>query len=223
MTALMRLYPRGLARALRGGVPRHPRGPAAVRPGPAGHRPRGARRSTAPARSPVDPMRPGARCRPPAGWRLRRSRPASCCSRWVGLILRDFRGWGGGEPETAGAMLVLSGIASLLLAATHVLLAHAGQPSMRPFGGVGASVAAVSFLLTAFGGGTTLLFAIAGSVILAVAMAGRTVPVWLSVVLDRCICRARRHDARFHGGAAARPLVSCRSSPRSGWSGSWSG
>ena len=101
---------------------------------------------------------------------------------WVGLILRDFRGWDGVEPETSGVMLVLSGVASLLLAATHVLLAHAGLPSMRAFGGVGASVEAVSFVLTAFGGGTTLLFAIVGSVILALAMAGRTVPVWLSVV-----------------------------------------
>jgi hypothetical protein len=101
---------------------------------------------------------------------------------WVGLIVRDFRGWDSGEPETSGAMLVLSGIASLLLAATHVLLAHAGQPSMRTFGNIGASVAAVSFLLTAVGGGTTLLFAIAGSVLLGLAMAGRTVPLWLSVV-----------------------------------------
>ena len=101
---------------------------------------------------------------------------------WVGLIVRDFRGWDGGEPESAGVMIVLSGTASLLLAVTHVLLALAGQPSMRTFGNVGASVAAVSFVLTAVGGGTMLLFAIAGSVILALAMAGRTVPVWLSVV-----------------------------------------
>jgi hypothetical protein len=101
---------------------------------------------------------------------------------WVGLILRDFRGWDGGQPETSGAMFVLSGLAALLLAATHVLLAVAGQPSMRTFGNVGASVAAASFVLTAVGGGPSLLFAIAGSVILAVAMAGRTVPVWLSVL-----------------------------------------
>ncbi len=101
---------------------------------------------------------------------------------WVGLIVRDFRGWGAGEPETSGAMMVLVGTASLLLAATHVLLALAGQPSMRTFGNVGASVAAVSFVLTALGGGTTLLFALAGSVSLALAMAGRTVAVWLSVV-----------------------------------------
>jgi hypothetical protein len=79
-------------------------------------------------------------------------------------------------------MIAMSGIASLLLAVTHVLLALAGQPSMRTFGNVGASLAAVSFVLTAVGGGTTLLFAIAGSVILALAMAGRTLPVWLSVV-----------------------------------------
>jgi hypothetical protein len=101
---------------------------------------------------------------------------------WVGLIVRDFRGWDSGEPETSGAMIALSGIASLLLALTHVLLALAGQPSMRTFGNVGASVAAVSFVLTAVGGGMTLLIAMAGSVILALALAGRTVPVWLSVV-----------------------------------------
>ncbi len=131
---------------------------------------------------PGRPKTPG-RSRQTAGWAAATSVLAGVTYlAWVGLAMRDFRGWDQGEPESVGAMIVLSGVASLLLAVTHVLLALAGQSSMRQFGNVGASVAAVSFTLTAFGAGTTLLLAVAGSVLLAAAMAGRTIPIWLSAL-----------------------------------------
>lgn len=99
---------------------------------------------------------------------------------WVALILREFKGWDGGEPEHAVVGLILSAVASLLLAIAHVLLAVVARSSMRSFGNIGASVAAVSFVLVAFGGGMVFVFALIGSVMLAGAMAGRTIPGWLS-------------------------------------------
>lgn len=99
---------------------------------------------------------------------------------WVGLILQEFKGWGGGEPEHAFVGILLSVTASLLLALAHVLLAVVGQPSMLSFGNIGASVAAVSFVFLALGGGLVLVFALIGSAMLAAAMSGRTLPGWLS-------------------------------------------
>ncbi len=99
---------------------------------------------------------------------------------WTGLILRYFKGWGAGEPEHAALGGVLSAITFLSLAAAHGLLAVAGQRSMRTAGAPGASVAAVSFLFAATGGGLAIALGVTGSVVLAAAMAGRTISVWLS-------------------------------------------
>ena len=101
---------------------------------------------------------------------------------WVGFVLRDFRGWGAGQPESATLMAVLSAVTGLALAAAHVFLPLAGQATLRPFGGVAASIAAVSFTLTAFGGGTILVFALLGSIALAVAMAGRSLPALVAAI-----------------------------------------
>jgi CHASE2 domain-containing sensor protein len=53
---------------------------------------------------------------------------------------------------------------------------------MRGAGAPGASVAAVSFLFAATGGGLAIALGVAGSVVLAAAMAGRTISGWLSAV-----------------------------------------
>lgn len=100
---------------------------------------------------------------------------------WFGLIVRDFRGWGTGEPESAALLVALSAFAGLALAVAHVFVAYAAQGAMRPIGGVGASIAAVAFLLTAFGGGETASFALVGSAMLAGSLAGRGLPAALAI------------------------------------------
>jgi len=102
---------------------------------------------------------------------------------WTGLILRDFKGWGAGEPESAWVMILLSFVAFLSLAAAHVLLAVACQSSMRRAGGPAASIAAVSYVLAAFGAASAIAFGLIGSVALFGALAGRTIPVWLSAIM----------------------------------------
>lgn len=102
---------------------------------------------------------------------------------WTGLVLRDFKGWDAGPPESAGLIMMLSAVAFLSLAAAHVFLAVAGGSSMRRAGGPGASVAAVSYAFAAFGAGSAIAFGLVGSVVLFGALAGRTVPVWLSAIL----------------------------------------
>lgn len=96
---------------------------------------------------------------------------------WLGLVLRDFRGWGTGMPESQALMVALAALMGLAFASAHVFLPMAAQATMRPFGGIAASTAAVSFTLTAFGGGATVAFALLGSTALAAALAGRAVPV----------------------------------------------
>lgn len=102
---------------------------------------------------------------------------------WTGLVLRDFKGWGGGQPESAGLMLLLSFVAFLALAAAHVFLALAGEPTMRRAGGPGASIAVISYTFAAFGAGSAIAFGLIGSVVLFGALAGRTIPAWLSAIL----------------------------------------
>ena len=100
---------------------------------------------------------------------------------WTSLIVRDFRGWDGEEPATAGLIAALGVISLLALAAAHALLGLAGSGRMRPFGPIAASIAVACFGITAFGGGATLAYAAAASMALAVAMAGRSIPVWVAI------------------------------------------
>jgi len=102
---------------------------------------------------------------------------------WTGLVLRDFKGWDSAPPEHAWLFALLSAVAFLSLAAAHVFLAIAGESSMRRAGGPGASVAAISYVFAAFGAGSTIAFGLIGSVVLFAALAGRTIPVWLSATL----------------------------------------
>lgn len=96
---------------------------------------------------------------------------------WFGLIVRDFRGWDAAEPESAALGVALSAFAGLALSVAHVFVAYAARGVMHPIGGVGASIAAVAFVLTAFGGGATAYVALVGSAMLAGALAGRGLPV----------------------------------------------
>lgn len=100
---------------------------------------------------------------------------------WFGLIVRDFRGWDAGEPENGAMIVALSTFAGLALAVAHVFVAYAGQGVMHPIGGAVASIAAVAFTLTAFGGGATAYFALIGSAMLAGSLAGRGLPVALGI------------------------------------------
>lgn len=100
---------------------------------------------------------------------------------WFGLIVRDFRGWDAAEPESAALGVILSAFAGLALAVAHVFVAYAAQGVMRPIGGLGASIAAVAFVLTAFGGGATAYFALVGSAMLAAALSGRGLPASLAI------------------------------------------
>jgi hypothetical protein len=102
---------------------------------------------------------------------------------WTGLVLRDFKGWDSPPPENAWLLALLSAVAFLSLTAAHVLLAMAGESSMRRAGGLGASIAAVSYFLAAFGAGTTIVFGLIGSVVLFGAQAARTIPAWLSAIV----------------------------------------
>lgn len=102
-------------------------------------------------------------------------------SAWLGLILRDFRGWGSGTPATGDLMIVLS-IAGFLAQAIAVLaIAVTFGSSMRPIGIPGAMFATIGFGVTAFGGGMSLVVGFIGVAILAWAMAGRVIASWLAV------------------------------------------
>jgi hypothetical protein len=102
---------------------------------------------------------------------------------WTGLVLREFKGWDTGPPENAWLFALLSAVAFLSLAASHVLLAVAGGSSMRRAGWPGASIAAVSYAFAAVGAGSAIAFGLIGSVLLFGALAGRTIPAWLSAIL----------------------------------------
>jgi hypothetical protein len=101
---------------------------------------------------------------------------------WAGLILLEFRGWDGAEPEHASLGLVLSGVTLLALAVAHVAIALTSDGSMRRFGGPAASAAAVCFTLGAFAGGPLISWALIASIALAAAVAGRTIPVAVAAI-----------------------------------------
>lgn len=101
---------------------------------------------------------------------------------WTGLVLREFRGWGAGMPESAGVMVVLSTVTFLALAAAHLALAVAVGSNMRAVGTFAAAAAAVCFTLTGLGGGWTLVFALVASGVLAAAMACRSISRWLAAI-----------------------------------------
>jgi hypothetical protein len=134
----------------------------------------------------LHPQNPGAPERP-----RQPSRPATLTgilaaiaglgwSAWIGLILRDFRGWGSGTPETADLMIALSAAGFLALTAATVAFWVTFGSSMRPVGLLGGVLAGFGFALTAFGGGMTLLVALIGVAVLAWSMAGRVIPGWLA-------------------------------------------
>ena len=100
---------------------------------------------------------------------------------WLGLILRDFRGWGAGTSPNADLMVVLAFVGFLVLAIATAAIAATFQRWMDPFGTLGALLAIAGFGFTAFGGGMSIVFAFVGIAVVALAMAGRVIPTWLSL------------------------------------------
>ena len=101
-------------------------------------------------------------------------------SAWIGLILRDFRGWGSGTPASADLMIALSAVGFLALTAATVAIGATFGSSMRPGGLLGGVLAGFGFGLSAFGGGMAMVFGFVGVSVLAWSMAGRVIPRWLA-------------------------------------------
>jgi hypothetical protein len=95
---------------------------------------------------------------------------------WLGLILRDFRGWGTGTPANADLIIALSLVAFLAIAAAMAAITTSFGGSIRPIGRAGVMLAAIGFVLTAFGGGMSIVVALIGVVVLAWSMADLVVP-----------------------------------------------
>jgi hypothetical protein len=100
---------------------------------------------------------------------------------WIGLILRDFRGWGTGQPGSEALLLVLSAISTIALVAAHAAIVFAGAGTIRPIGVLGGSIAAVTFGLSVLGAGSLTVIALLASALLAIGSSGRVIPAWLGV------------------------------------------
>jgi hypothetical protein len=101
---------------------------------------------------------------------------------WTAIVLREFRGWGSGQPENTGFWIALAATALLSLAAAHVAIGLGATSNMRAIGGPAATIAALAFGVSALGGGWTVALAIGASIALALALAGLAVPRWLSSI-----------------------------------------
>ena len=101
-------------------------------------------------------------------------------SAWIGLILRDFRGWGSGTPESANLMILISALGFLTLAVATGAIVATFASSLRPIGIPGGLFAAIGFGITAFGGGISIVIGFAGLAVLAWSMVGRVIPGWLA-------------------------------------------
>ena len=99
---------------------------------------------------------------------------------WLVVSIRGFSALDGSPIHDSGVMLGL--LAGLALALSHVTLGLASVDRMRGWGGISAGIATMGFAITAFGGGTAALFALAASIALATAVAGRTLPASIAVV-----------------------------------------
>jgi len=100
---------------------------------------------------------------------------------WIGLILRDFRGWGNGTPASADLMVLLSVVGGLAATSAVLAIAISAGDTILPIGRLGAILAALGFFLTAFGAGMSMAIALVGVVVLAWSMAGLAIPRWLAI------------------------------------------
>jgi hypothetical protein len=94
---------------------------------------------------------------------------------WLVISIQGFDAFDDSPIRDPG--LVLSMLAGLTLSASHVTLGLASADRMRPWGGIAAGIATIGFAITAFGGGSAALFALAASIAVATAVAGRTLPI----------------------------------------------
>jgi hypothetical protein len=108
---------------------------------------------------------------------------------WVAWLVVSIRGFDAIDPppdHDLGRLLSL--LAGLGLAAGHLAIGLASVDRMRPWGGIAAAIQTIGFGITAFGGGGDAVFALAGSIGLATAVAGRTLPqsigaLWVAATL----------------------------------------
>jgi hypothetical protein len=103
-------------------------------------------------------------------------------SLWIAWLLLSMHAFHAVEEDPVmGVGRLVSMFAGLAALAGHVSLGFASMDRMRGWGGAAAGIAAVGFLISAFGGGAAALLALGGSIGLATAVAGRTVPMILAV------------------------------------------
>lgn len=98
---------------------------------------------------------------------------------WLGVSIRGFDALNVGSVQDVGRFLSFAVL--LALAASHVLLGIAVQGTMRAIGAPAVAVAVICFGL-APGAGGLALFGLLASLVFALAVAGRTIPVALAML-----------------------------------------
>jgi len=99
---------------------------------------------------------------------------------WLGSILMYFRGWGSGMPEHADLMVLVAFLGFLAMSAAIAAIAATFIDAIRPIGRLGLMLAAIGFVLTAIGGGLSIVVGFAGVIVVAWSMAGIIIPRWLA-------------------------------------------
>jgi hypothetical protein len=102
---------------------------------------------------------------------------------WIAWLVLSVQAFKVAEADPIfGFGRLLATLAGLAAVASHLSLGFASVGRMRGWGGYAAAIAAVGFFITAIGGGAAALFALLGSIGLATAVAGRTVPSIVAVL-----------------------------------------
>lgn len=96
---------------------------------------------------------------------------------WIVWLLMSMEAFDRFDEESVRDVgRIVSLFAGLAAVASHISLGMASLGRMRDWGGATSGVAGIGFMLTSFGGGAAALIALAGSIGLATAVAGRTIP-----------------------------------------------
>ena len=102
---------------------------------------------------------------------------------WIVWLLTSMEAFGRFDEESVRDMgRIVSLFAGLAAVASHVSLGIVSLDRMRGWGGPAAAIAAIGFMLTSFGGGGAALVALVGSIGLATAVGGRTIPTIVAVL-----------------------------------------
>ncbi|HET9083892.1 MAG TPA: hypothetical protein VFN41_05755 [Candidatus Limnocylindrales bacterium] len=102
---------------------------------------------------------------------------------WIMWLLMSMEAFDGVDGESVrGVGRIVSLFAGLAALASHLSLGIVSLDRMRGWGGPASAIAAIGFALTLFGGGAAALVALVGSIGLATAVAGRTIPTIVAVL-----------------------------------------